>query len=450
MSFNPSAIDSFSFLECDFSPHSGTASLHYALDDRYFFCERYTFAGAPFSLDAKRRSALNRALNLLHLAAGVSYYKAAVPKRIVLSAPISEGDAAFLDRLYSSGLGEFSYRNKLDLRDRIRFPYVNSVQTAPESFNLKRQSAVLIGGGKDSLVTIEALKAGREPMMLLSLAANSIINDAAALSGQLHINITRQIDPRLMELNREGAYNGHVPISAIIACAAAVAAILYDFDAIIVSNERSANHGNLFYLGEEINHQFSKSYEFEQSFNALIQKRVHPNLNYFSFLRPLSELGIARLFCRSITYDQVFTSCNAAFKLKPKLEKKRWCGECPKCLFVYLVLAPFMEPERLRRIFGEDLLSREYLAEGFDALCGFGTHKPFECVGEPEEAQAAFLMLGADRKWKNSTLVRRFKEEHQNCIFAPAALIDRVLAFSDKHALGPHSLDMLNSYIDSK
>jgi UDP-N-acetyl-alpha-D-muramoyl-L-alanyl-L-glutamate epimerase len=447
MNFDPASIESFSFLDFNFEPQSGSVSLRYALNPGHLFCEEYRFPGAPFVLAPDRNAALQAALKLLHLAAGVSYYKAAVPMHISIQHPISQDDAAFFERLYFCGLGEFAYKNKLDLKERLKFPFTGLPLTKPAGFALKRESAVLIGGGKDSIVSAEALNFGQEPMLLLSLAGNQVIAEVAAISPCRHINITRRLDPALIELNQNGAYNGHVPISAIIAAAAAVAAVLYDFDAIVVSNERSANQGNLCYLGEEINHQFSKSYEFERLFNALLQRRVHAGLRYFSFLRPLSELGIAEAFSKSSAYDLAFTSCNGAFKLHPKSGRKRWCLRCPKCLFVYLMLAPFMAPKRMIGIFGEELLSREDLAEGFDALCGFGVHKPFECVGEPEEAQAAFVILGRRKEWQDSALVKRFKAEYQSCIAEPDALISKVLHPAQEHALSPAHLRMLESYL---
>ncbi|NLF25330.1 MAG: endonuclease domain-containing protein [Deltaproteobacteria bacterium] len=447
MNFDPALIKSFSFLDCSFEPQSGSVNLHYALEPGYLFCEQYRFPGAPFALSPERKTALQAALKLLHLAAGVSYYKAAVPNQIVIQHPINQGDAAFFEHLYFYGLGEFAYKNKLDIKERIKFPYADLPPNEPSSFALGRESAVLLGGGKDSIVTVQALSFAQEPMRLLSLGGNQIISDVAAVSSYRYINIIRRLDPALITLNHSGAYNGHVPISAIIAAAAAVAAILYDFDAIVVSNERSANQGNLCYLGEEINHQFSKSYEFERLFNSLLQRRVHAGLRYFSFLRPLSELGIAKAFSKSSAYDLAFTSCNSAFKLHSNSKQQRWCRRCPKCHFVYLMLAPFMNPSRMIRIFGEELLDREDLAENFDALCGFGTHKPFECVGEPEEAQAAFILLGRKKEWQERALVKRFKAEYQDCIAEPDKLLSNVLKLSEEHALDLDYMRALDSYL---
>ena len=121
--FDRDAVRAFRFVRCGFDAATGVARLVYAFDDGPELVETVTLPGAPFALDAARADAAERALRLLHLIAGVSYYKAAVPAEIRIDGyAIDAATATLLDTVYLNGLGEFAYRNGLDLRGRIRFP----------------------------------------------------------------------------------------------------------------------------------------------------------------------------------------------------------------------------------------------------------------------------------------------------------------------------------------
>src|SRR5688500_11378056 len=161
---NPREAHSFRFIRRDYA--DGVASLAYAFDDGPELVERITFPDAP-ALAPERRAAFEAALDLLHLVAGVSYYKAGVPRSIkVESTTLHAPTAAFLDTLYLHGLGEFAYHNKLDLRGRIHFPAAApdpSPALGPQPSALpSSRTLVPIGGGKDSLVSVEILKAAGE------------------------------------------------------------------------------------------------------------------------------------------------------------------------------------------------------------------------------------------------------------------------------------------------
>jgi hypothetical protein len=115
----------------------------------------------------------------------------------------------------------------------------------------------------------------------------------------------------------------------------------------------------------------------------------------FSLLRPLGELRIAQLFARGPfeQFSEQFTSCNRSFRHGS--HGFTWCGECPKCAFVFLALAPFVAKARLVGLWGENLLAKPMLEPTYRELLGLTGHKPFECVGEIDECRQAIRMLKA-------------------------------------------------------
>ena len=455
--FDPRNVHRFRFVAYAFDAATRTARLEYALDNTsdgdlgdgaLHFTEEITFPGARVPADPAGRAALDRCLRHLHLAAGVSYYKAAVPPEIVVeTGPLAPPTARFFERLYLHGLGEFAHQNGLDLTDRIRFPDdPEAAAKPPAPAGLRRRTAVPVGGGKDSVVTIEALKNAGEPIVLISVGDPEPIREVSRVADVPRIVITRRIAPELLELNRRGALNGHVPISGILAFVLATASLLYGFDAVAMSNERSADEGNLIVAGREINHQYSKSSAFEGDFDALMRASVLPDLRYFSFLRPFSELAITALFSRApAAYREVFRSCNAAFRLDETKRARRWCGECPKCRFVYLALAPFLKRQELVDIFNWDLLDDPSAEAGFAALLGLGEHKPFECVGTFDESAAALLLLERSPDWRDAALVRRLVERLRRERPALVADPDRQV----RDALTPSSADTLPEHFRS-
>ena len=389
----------------------GVATLVYAFDDGPELVERITFPDAP-AVAAERRAAFDAALDVLHLVAGVSYYKAGVPPDIVVeSSALDAPMAAFLDALYLHGLGEFAYHNKLDLRGRIAFLPSEQKASGAAQVGLPRRALVPIGGGKDSLVSVELLKSANEPATAVWVGNSPLIAACAARTGLPTLNIGRELSPILFEYNKAGAWNGHIPVTAINSAILAVAAVLYGFDTIAFSNERSASSATLEYDGQPVNHQWSKGWAFERSFHDLLKSHVAADLHYFSLLRPLSELAVAERFARTSRYDDVFSSCNRNFRILGPRPADRWCGQCPKCHFVFLALAPFMPKPRLLAIFGRNLLDDIALAPAFDALMEYRDHKPFECVGEGIESRAAMAALAARAEWREDAIVARFADE---------------------------------------
>ncbi len=411
----------------------GVAELAYAFDDGEELVETIRFPDAP-AIPAGRQAAFDAALKLLHLIAGVSYYKAGVPPKIELAdGPLDEPTADLLDALYLHGLAEFAYRNGLDLRDRIAFARGAPARPAAPALDLPRRTLVPIGGGKDSLVAVEAIKAIGGEATAVWVGNSALIAACAERTGLPTLNIQRELAPGLFELNRQGAWNGHIPVTAVNSAILVVAAIVYGYDSITFANERSASAATLEYDGQQVNHQWSKGYAFEQLLGNWLHTHVASDLDYCSLLRPYSELAITRAFAKLTPYFDVFSSCNRNFKLLGPKPVDRWCGQCPKCHFVFMALAPFLPKPRLLSIFGRNLLDDEHQGDGFDALMEYQDHKPFECVGEGAEARAAMYALSQRPEWQEDALIARFRSEILPQLDIPQLALEPWLEPSTEH-----------------
>lgn len=399
----------FIFKRYAFDADTGVLRLVYAYDNGLEFEEVITFKPPFCCYDG---SIADRLFRLLFLTAGVSYYKAYVPSRLVCDAfPLDFETAKWMEHLYTEGLGEFAYVNRLDLKGKIHFEgVIPKPHGRAHSMPPYRKFLVPVGGGKDSIVTLEALKAGGFDVACFALGSTSgpaePIADTIRVSGCPSVFVSRVISPALIELNKTGVYNGHVPITAILSVIALTAAVLYGYDGVVMSNEHSASAPNI----GDINHQYSKSFNFEQDLSAYLARHVSPDLKYFSFLRPLTEVAIAKRFSELTAYHSVFRSCNTAFRQDATARGKHWCCDCPKCRFVFLALAPFMDPTPL---FGKNMLDDPAQADGFAALCGISGFKPFECVGEIEESSAALKALSEMDSWKDKTVVKTLADKVQ-------------------------------------
>jgi hypothetical protein len=442
----------FKILGFETSDDSGVARLHYGFESGLAFTETIEFHHPLPAKSDPRRGSFEAALGALSVIAGVSYYKAFAPKFIRISAPaLSNAQAAFFRDLYLQGLGEFAVRNGLDLSDSAHFEMAvareETGSRAPSHPALSRRSAVLIGGGKDSLVSVEMLRAAREPMTLFAVNPKKPILDCAAASGLPFVRVSRHLDERLFELNASGALNGHVPITAIVSFIAIAAAFVHCFDSVILSNERSANEATMEHRGVAVNHQFSKTASVETEIQNYVHAHISAELSYFSLLRPLSELHIAQLFGKATAYDDVFTSCNRAFRLRADTPPERWCGDCPKCRFTFLMLATTLPKERMIAIFGKNLLDEESQLQGYEELAGLSGHKPWECVGEIAESCAAVLKLAARNEWKDSKILKALAP--RLACFAPQLDEEwmRLLTPSGEHNLSPRFESILNDYL---
>src|SRR5581483_6892682 len=314
---------------------------------------------------------LTKMLESLHIMLGISYFKFYYATELVLPYVLSKKEADFWNVVYKKGLGEFLYRNKLDPNG---FPVFSGTKTAKaHSYTLprKRRSLVGIGGGKDSIVSAELLKEQGFDITAFSVQTNKdseLVKKVIETIGIGKLKIQRILDPKVFDKH---LYNGHIPISAIYAFLGVFAGVAYDYSEVIVSNEHSSNFGNTVWRGLTVNHQWSKSLEFESLFREYVREFLTPDITYFSLLRNFYEVRIAELFSRHRKYFKLFSSCNSNFKAHSH-GHGLWCLECPKCIFAFTILSPFVAKQDLLRIFGKNLYEDVTLLPVFKNILGLG------------------------------------------------------------------------------
>lgn len=325
----------------------------------------------------------------------ISYWKIACPKKVIIKPfALDDEQVRWWKKLYFNGLGEFFYVNgiKTNINDFMELSSFRPdlerservVEKSPANNDslLTEQTLIPVGGGKDSVVTLELLK-NRVPAIPLIINPRGATNECVAAAGfteEQTAIVKRTLDPTMLKMNAEGYLNGHTPFSALLAFYTILLGFATQSRYIALSNESSANEPTV--PDTEINHQYSKSVAFENDFRYYVAKYIDADIQYFSFLRPLNELQIAKLFSRAKDYHKVFKSCNAGSKTDS------WCGKCPKCLFTWLALSPFISRKELTGIFGKDLLIDNDLRPILDQLDGSVEVKPFECVGTVGEVRA--------------------------------------------------------------
>ncbi|MDO8264977.1 MAG: hypothetical protein Q7T34_01240 [Candidatus Parcubacteria bacterium] len=347
-----------------------------------------------------------------------SYWKAVCSPEIIIEAgSLDVFQQNWWRNLILNGMGQFFFENKINFRNSnflsIKAKGKSSGLLYTRKLNNKGFLAA-VGGGKDSAVTLEILKKTKKNLSCFSLnpSASSLgMMKAAGCSRQ--ISISRIIDKNLLLLNKKGYLNGHTPFSAYLAFLSVLLGVLFDRKYAVFSNEHSANEGNVEYLGRIMNHQWSKTFEFEQMFRQYSKKYLAKDMEYFSLLRPLYEIQIAKIFANYPKYFLLFISCNKAQKTNSGRYKPsgKWCGACPKCLFVYLILYPFIDRNILKGIFKQDILNKKELLPVFLELTGERGFKPFECVGTKKEILSAlYLSLEKNRDLNLPFLLNYFKK----------------------------------------
>ena len=354
---------------------------------------------------------LEKLVFLLGMAELVSYWKAACPPIVkVMCGNLTEQEKAWWKKLYRNGLGEFFYINKITPTDDFM-----TIDAAESSCSLQQGELlqrtrelsgclIPVGGGKDSIVTLEMLRESIGENLCYIIGDAKRAYDSAKMAGYSDsqiLQVRRSIDPMLLELNKRGYLNGHTPFSAIVAFSSVLFAYLSGKKYVVLSNESSANEGNV--SGSDINHQYSKSFEFELDFRSYTNT-LGTGIEYFSLLRPWNELQITAAFTQYPQYFPIFQSCNVGTKTNT------WCCKCAKCLYVYVMLAAFLEDETLVSIFGENLLQRSDLSNMLDALANPEYDKPFECVGTREEVCIAISMAIMRRRASLPLLLRKYSE----------------------------------------
>lgn len=437
---------SFIFTSYAFHRKTGKIELNYSLDDDITFTETITLQ-SPYGIPS------DASLFMLHLIGGISYYKTCLPKTIeIRSGTLNEKQAKFWNTVYESGLGEFFFKNKIDFRGLINFPFDNKLSRKETPFRDVSTGAtkilVPIGGGKDSIVTIELLKKINLPITLLRVGHHPFINQLASIAKLPLLTIERSLSGNLFDLNAQGALNGHVPITAYLSILSIVLSEAYGFSHVVFSNERSADEGNVELHGKQINHQWSKSVAFEKALREYIKTSATSNVEYFSLLRPFSELSIVQMFAQYPQYFPHFTSCNSNWKILKIPNQQhpspgaaspragRWCGRCPKCAFAFAMLSAFLSKDDVLTIFeGNNLFADDALLPTYRELLGLEGIKPFECVGTPEETYSA-LMLADDKEGWEGTAVMTMLEKEALHVFPDAEkTLNEVLMPSGEHCI---------------
>jgi hypothetical protein len=430
--FDPGSVGTFRVLDREYDRATRTATLRYAFDDGERFEETVTFETDPGPGAGVDGGGLERALLHLHVAAGTSYYKAAAPPVVAVEADgLTDAELAFHRHLYDDGLREFAVTNGLPVPRSVEVRA--SGAPLPPAVTADRPGGLVvpIGGGKDSMVLIEAAR----PLAprLFAVNPHPLTVSLAREAGLELLVVRRRLSPGLAELNRSGALNGHVPITAIVSLIAVAGSFVYGYDAVAMAVERSASEETAVVDGVPVNHQYSKSLAFERLLADLVAGSIDPGLTYGSALRPYSELAIARAFAGLERYHGTFCSCNTAFR-QGAAPDDRWCGHCPKCRFVALVLAPFLDPAALTAILGRDLFADPDQVPGFAALMS-DEDKPFECVGERRESAVALRLLADRPAWSDSVVVASLADRARSLVseddVAATLAPDRGLDFPD-------------------
>lgn len=330
----------------------------------------------------------------------VSYWKAACPKRVIVRGhSLDDDQVEWWKKVFYNGLGEFFYMNGIGSSAQD-FMAIESEGSHFQKFTTDLSDSVIvpIGGGKDSIVTLEMLRNNFiiRPFILNPRGATLETALTAKFGRHEVIEVNRTIDGELLRLNEAGFLNGHTPFSAMLAFYSILISWLSGIRHIALSNESSANESTV--AGSSVNHQYSKSYEFEKDFREYVTNYLSDDFNYFSFLRPLNELQIAGLFADHVRYYPVFKSCNVGSRTDT------WCGNCPKCLFAWIILSPFIPLDELIHIFGKNLYEDSTLIGYLKQLIGIDEVKPFECVGTIDEVNAALMLFIRNQRGKWAVL----------------------------------------------
>ena len=397
--------DFFRFQRYDYTLEKDSlyVKFYFSLNDEYFFTPSFEIAKRKFyDFNNLGNNQLDTILFNIGMIELISYWKLACPRKVYITPfRLSEEQIKWWKKLYFNGLGEFFYLNgiKENVDDFMEIICESDISLNKINIPLSDATLVPVGGGKDSVVTLELLK-NKLPVIPLIINPRGATNECVKVAGfseeQVAV-IKRTLDSTMLRMNNEGFLNGHTPFSAMLAFYTLLIGFATNSKYIALSNESSANEPTV--PDSEINHQYSESIAFENDFRDYVNKYISSDIEYFSFLRPLNEIQIASLFSRNKDYYMVFKSCNAGSKTDS------WCGKCPKCLFTYLIMSPFIPQEDLINIFGKDFLNDNDLQPILKQLKGEADVKPFECVGTIEEVNAClnFSQQTTDNRQQTST-----------------------------------------------
>jgi len=421
-------------------------SYEFDLEGKFTFRPGFTIPKRRFYQNFPSEDTINSSLfqNLIFqigLIELISYWKVACsPLVIIRTQHLSDEQVKWWKNVYYEGLGEFFYTNKIETTLQDFMTITSGTETFDiQAISLNDSVIVPVGGGKDSVVTMELLNKTEQvrPFIMNPRGATLECVRVAGFGNEGFIEVNRRLDPLLLDLNAMGFLNGHTPFSAMLAFYSLLVAAIAGHRHIALSNESSANEPTI--AGTDINHQYSKSFEFEAAFREYVRKYISADFNYFSFLRPLNELEIARIFAEQVKYYPVFKSCNAGSKTDI------WCCNCPKCLFAFTILSPFIPIIELVHIFGKNLYELPQMLTYLKELTGIDEAKPFECVGTIDEVNAALHMFIAQHQHEKLPLLIDYYSNTTNYSrYNPANESIKILnEFNNDHFLEPLFLDIL-------
>lgn len=391
----------------------------------------------------------------LGLAEMLSYWKAAASPEIIIEAGyLDDAQIAWWHDLLINGMGEYFFQNQIDFTapDFVTIKVAPSVQeVSPILFETEldpQRILVPIGGGKDSVVTVETLSKQIDSLGVFTLNTTLATDDTITIAKPDEVvRARRTVDRKLIELNQQGYLNGHTPFSSVLAFITVTCAAFFGYRYIALSNERSSNEGNQIFHDHVVNHQYSKTYFFEAAFRHYVANYLATTIDYFSYMRPLYELQIAAIFAQQEPYHSIFRSCNVGQKTNS------WCHNCPKCLFVYTILYPFMTPEQLGHVFHHDLFGREDLLPLARELAGLADQKPFECVGTHEESLVAFYLAAEKFRARGEALPVILQAIHDEGLVNQPDMMERARTllheWNEQNAIPEHLVDNLRSQLQT-
>ncbi|NLZ46582.1 MAG: hypothetical protein GX896_07815 [Clostridiales bacterium] len=361
---------------------------HFSITGLSDFSPRWTFDKKDNLKCYSDDKTFNEMLFSLGMTELVSYWKITCsPVVNVTVGELNIDQINFWKQLYFSGLGEFFYRNEINVAlDDFMTIKCNgkAFEGISNQVSDNERCLIAIGGGKDSIASLEVLKSNFENNYCYIINPRGATLKTAKIAGygdDKIVSFKRTLDKNMIELNKKGFLNGHTPFSAIVAFSSIIGAYLNNIKYVVLSNEASANESTV--KNSDVNHQYSKSFKFEEDFHNYEKEFIKSGVYYFSLLRPMSELQIAKSFAKHEKYHSIFKSCNVGSK------EDIWCKSCSKCLFVSLILSPYLSLEKIYKIFDTEILNDKNMLEDFEKLVGMTDEKPFECVGSIDEINIA-------------------------------------------------------------
>ncbi len=412
---------SFTFVTYKVNPKRSTITFTYKVEFRTgitkTFKDKLIFNNiAPELWDKVPDNVLKPTLESLLIMLGINYWCVFPTNNIkIKDFSLTQEQAKFWEELYLNGLGEFFYEMKMDFHDLISFPYdAKLVVPEPARFTTKERALLLNGAGKDSILSAEILKSSNTPFDFFAFAPTPAHKKIARLVGANTITVNRHRDPFMNFYTTLFGVSSSYPSVSTFTFVATLLAEVLGYNSIIFSNERSADFGNLNYLGLAVNHQWCKSSGAEKMVNDYIQKYITPDISTKSLLREYSEIDIVRRFVQYPKYLNHVTSCNSYFWLPLPMQmmqrKAYWCKQCPKCVFLFACFGAFMPKAEVVKMFGGNLYTRKKLIPFFKRILGIEGFKPLDCVGEPEEMILAMHYTQNTGEYAGEPVMQMFEE----------------------------------------